>query len=58
MPTVLRAEGVRLYFWSREPNEPPHELRPLPEACPFVLDDLLTAQPDVLKLVAKLGKPE
>jgi len=54
----LRAEGVRLYFWSREPNEPPHELRPLPEACPFVLDDLLTAQPDVLKLVAKLGKPE
>lgn len=24
MPTILRAQGFRLYFWSREPNEPPH----------------------------------
>ena len=24
MPTVLRIQGFRLYFWSREPNEPPH----------------------------------
>lgn len=24
MPTVLRAQGFRLYFWSREPNEPSH----------------------------------
>lgn len=24
MPTVLRAQGFRLYFFSREPNEPPH----------------------------------
>ncbi len=24
MPTVLRDQGFRLYFWSREPNEPPH----------------------------------
>ena len=24
MPTVLRTQGFRLYFWSREPNEPPH----------------------------------
>ena len=24
MPTVLRVDGFRLYFWSREPNEPPH----------------------------------
>ncbi|MEO9189460.1 MAG: DUF4160 domain-containing protein [Acetobacteraceae bacterium] len=24
MPTILRTEGFRLYFWSREPNEPPH----------------------------------
>jgi hypothetical protein len=24
VPTVLRAEGARFYFWSREPNEPPH----------------------------------
>ena len=24
MPTVLRAQGFRLYFWSCEPNEPPH----------------------------------
>ena len=24
MPTVLRVQGFRLYFWSREPNEPPH----------------------------------
>lgn len=24
MPTVLRIEGYRLYFYSREPNEPAH----------------------------------
>ena len=24
MPTVLRIEGLRLYFYSHEPNEPPH----------------------------------
>ncbi len=24
MPTVLRAEGFRFYFYSHEPNEPPH----------------------------------
>lgn len=24
MPTVLRIQGFRLYFWSREPNEPSH----------------------------------
>ena len=24
MPTVLRIQGFRFYFWSREPNEPPH----------------------------------
>jgi hypothetical protein len=24
MPTVLRAQGFRLYFYSHEPNEPPH----------------------------------
>lgn len=24
MPTVLRIQGVRVYFWSHEPNEPPH----------------------------------
>lgn len=24
MPTVLRSEGYRLYFYSHEPNEPPH----------------------------------
>jgi len=24
MPTVLRTQGFRLFFWSREPNEPPH----------------------------------
>lgn len=24
MPTVLRAEGYRFYFYSHEPNEPPH----------------------------------
>ncbi len=24
MPTVLRVEGFRLYFYSHEPNEPPH----------------------------------
>ena len=24
MPTVLRVDGFRLYFYSHEPNEPPH----------------------------------
>ena len=24
MPTVLRADGFRVYFYSREPGEPPH----------------------------------
>jgi len=24
MPTVLREDGFRLYFYSHEPNEPPH----------------------------------
>lgn len=24
MPTVLRSGGYRLYFFSHEPNEPPH----------------------------------
>ncbi|MEI9965572.1 MAG: DUF4160 domain-containing protein [Caulobacteraceae bacterium] len=24
MPTVLRTQGYRFYFYSHEPNEPPH----------------------------------
>ncbi len=24
MPTVMRVAGYRLYFYSHEPNEPPH----------------------------------
>ena len=24
MPTVLRVRGFRFYFYSHEPNEPPH----------------------------------
>ena len=24
MPTVLRIDGYRFYFYSHEPNEPPH----------------------------------
>jgi hypothetical protein len=24
MPTVLRVQGYRFYFYSHEPNEPPH----------------------------------
>lgn len=24
MPTILRYEGYRFYFYSHEPNEPPH----------------------------------
>ncbi len=24
MRTILRADGFRVYFWSHEPNEPPH----------------------------------
>jgi hypothetical protein len=31
------------------------EPRPLPEACPFVLDDLIASRPDVETLMAKLG---
>ncbi len=29
--------------------------RPLPEACPFGLDDLLAVQPDLTELLARLG---
>jgi len=24
VPTILRIQGFRVYFWSREPSEPPH----------------------------------
>jgi hypothetical protein len=24
MPTILRVQGYRIYFYSHEPNEPPH----------------------------------
>jgi len=24
VPTILRVQGFRIYFWSHEPNEPPH----------------------------------
>ena len=24
MPTILRIQGYRIYFYSHEPNEPPH----------------------------------
>jgi hypothetical protein len=24
VPTILRINGFRVYFWSHEPNEPPH----------------------------------
>ncbi len=24
MPTIIRQDGYRLYFYSHEPNEPPH----------------------------------
>ena len=24
MPTILRVDGFRFYFYSHEPNEPPH----------------------------------
>ncbi|MCC6452597.1 MAG: DUF4160 domain-containing protein [Acidobacteria bacterium] len=24
MPTILRVQGYRVYFYSHEPNEPPH----------------------------------
>jgi hypothetical protein len=24
MPTILRVDGYRFYFYSHEPNEPPH----------------------------------
>jgi len=33
------------------------EPRPLPEACPFALDELLAAHPDIVELVARLGTP-
>jgi hypothetical protein len=31
------------------------ELQPLPETCPFTLDDLLAERPDVMELAAKLN---
>ncbi len=31
------------------------EPRPLPETCPFVLDDLIASRPDVETPMAKLG---
>lgn len=31
--------------------------RPLPQACPYTLDDLLTRRPDVTDLVARLAHP-
>ncbi len=34
------------------------EPRPLPEACPFALDELLAKRRDVAALAAKLGAPE
>ncbi len=33
------------------------EPRPLPEACPFALDELLAAHPEIVELVARLGTP-
>jgi hypothetical protein len=24
VPAILRTQGFRIYFWSHEPNEPPH----------------------------------
>ena len=24
VPAILHTQGSRVYFWSREPNEPPH----------------------------------
>lgn len=33
------------------------ELRPLPEACPFVLDDLLDPNADIRALAVKIGSP-
>lgn len=40
---------------SRTATDDTGEPRPLPEVCPFTLDELLAARPDVMELVVKLG---
>ena len=45
MPTVLRIDGYRFYFYSHEPNEPPHVHVDRAEATAKVwLDDLTFAK--------------
>ena len=45
MPTVLRSESYRFYFYSHEPNEPPHVHVDKAEATAKVwLDDLTFAR--------------
>jgi hypothetical protein len=52
VPTILRVQGFRVYFWSHEPNEPPHVHldkggRPLSSNVGFPAHDLGT----ILRLV-------
>ena len=49
----LYAKG--LYLMHEEMNSS-NRARPLPETCPFTLDELLGAQPDVFALVTKLER--
>lgn len=45
MPTVLRRDGYRFYFYSHEPNEPPHVHVDRAEATAKVwLDDVRIAK--------------
>jgi len=51
LPNMFEDVLFRLRAGRRGQSDPP-----LPETCPFVLDDLLTKRPDVRALVGKLGR--
>lgn len=50
---VYRTALVQVRTEADDVGEP----RPLPEACPFVLDDLLDPNTDIRALVVKIGSP-
>ncbi len=53
LPDMFEDVLFRLRAARRGQSDPP-----LPETCPFALDDLLTKRPDVMALVGKLGRPK
>lgn len=50
---ALYAKALHL---ARSATDDAGEPRPLPEACPFTLGELLAVRPDVMKLIAKLDR--